>query len=871
MFSTTASRNIAEDHLWVSIAARPPQSRFTCVERVACCLLLLYLSMLGSCMFYKGEGAVKQPNLFSIGPFGLTATELYVAVVNNVLTFIPLFLIMYIFRNSSLRVSHTTKLLDVIEEHLDEKLYLGEASFIYTNHQKGKQNDPEAPVENTGEQMVKRKGFRCFCGWQFRILAWLLIVLCLATAVAFTTFYGVMFGEDTCKKWLSSLFLSFFINIFLAQPIKVLLMAMLYSFACKSPDRLDQLQLFEEEDRLIQTLGKRYQLQMDEEYVHKDYLLSDFRPHRLVILPPDPADLARARAYRLKQRKASDVTREVVLYVLFLVLLLAVSIQFRDPNAFLLKSSLQNSFFAGDFQKILTVDDFYKWCNGVLIPGLRVDRWYNGNPPLFQRGFLADRADRIIGYAMMRQVRTKPDSCNVHNLATHLFKHCYATYDIFKEDKTDYGISWVAFQGNEKSNNSAPEYVYQSASQLKGYPYLGLITWYSGGGYVHLLRGTKEEMLAKLSKLKEMHWIEFSTRAVIIQFTAYNPNINLFAIVTVLIEMPGTGSLIPTYRIETANLFGASGSETKTTQLALQGLYVFILFCYLIKELRNIYKQRLGYFMKFWNFVELFIIFGSVAAIAAYIYMILSTQSAVEEFTRTNGNVFMNFQLLAYWNENLTYLTAVICFFAMLKLVYLFRFNRRVGLLGSVLRYAAKDLKYFCFIFLVIFSSFVLVFYLLYTDTLDGFRTVLNAVETSMQIILGKFDFTSMYEREMVLGPLLFAAFSLCVVFVMVSMFIAILDESFHSVLQDLSLQSDDHEITQFIAAQFIIWIGLHKTEWGKKFLITTAAQQQEQMYDPDADPAKNVIQLKSLMDELLEYVQQNHISEETKSNDSKS
>ncbi|VDQ02241.1 unnamed protein product [Trichobilharzia regenti] len=274
-------------------------------------------------------------------------------------------------------------------------------------------------------------------------------------------------------------------------------------------------------------------------------------------------------------------------------------------------------------------------------------------------------------------------------------------------------------------------------------------------------------------------------------------------------------------------------------------MYVFILFCYLIKELRNIYKQRLGYFMKFWNFIELFIIFGSVAAIAAYIYMILSTQSAVEEFSRTNGNVFMNFQLLAYWNENLTYLTAVICFFAMLKLVYLFRFNRRVGLLGSVLRYAAKDLKYFCFIFLVIFSSFVLVFYLLYTDTLDGFRTILNAVETSMQIILGKFDFTSI-------------------------MFIAILDESFHKVLQDLSLQSDDHEITQFIAAQFIMWIGLHKTAWGKKFLITTATHQQEQIYDPDADPAKNVIQLKSLMDELLEYVQQNHISEETKSNDSK-
>lgn len=282
------------------------------------------------------------------------------------------------------------------------------------------------------------------------------------------------------------------------------------------------------------------------------------------------------------------------------------------------------------------------------------------------------------------------------------------------------------------------------------------------------------------------------------------------------------------------------------------------------------FRQRLKYFTKFWNFVELFIICGSIAAIAAYIYMILSTKSSIEEFSRTHGNIYMNFQLLAYWNENLTYLTAIICFFAMLKLVYLFRFNQRVGLLGSVLKYAATDLKYFCFIFLVVFSAFVLVFYLLYNDTLSGFKTILNAIETSMQIILGKFDFTSMYERQMVLGPLLFAAFSLCVVFVMVSMFIAILDESFQRVLKDLSLQSDDHEMTQFIAIQFIQSIGLDRTTWGKNFIKNVNTQQQEPIYDPESESSKHVAQLKSLMNEFLEHVQQNLITEERKPVDSK-
>ncbi|CAH8676554.1 unnamed protein product [Schistosoma rodhaini] len=873
MFSTTASRNMTDDHLWISVVARPIYSRFTRVERVACCLLLLYLSMLGSCMFYKGEGSAKQPDLISLGPFGFTPSEFYIAIVNNLLTFIPLFLIIYIFRNARLRVSHATKLRRAIEEHLDEKLYLGKASFIYSAQSAikdtSKDDDPEALADNADDTKAKQKGRTLFCGWQMRILAWLLLILCLGIAVVFTTFYGVMFGEATCKKWLSSLFLSFFISVLLAQPIKVLLLAVFFSFVCKSTDRVDQIEIFEEEDRLIRTLGKRYQLRMDEEYLNNNYLSDDFRPQRLAILPPDPSDLARARAYRLKQRRANDIIREVILYVFFLTLLLIVSLDFRDSNGFLLKSSLQNLFFPDSFQSMNDVDDFYKWAQKVLIPGLRADRWYNRNPPLFQRGFLQDRTDRIIGYGMMRQLRTKKDSCNVHELAKHLFKHCYGSYDMFNEDKEAYGISWAKFEGDDKSNNSAPEFVYQNSSQLKGYPYLGQIAWYSGGGYVHLLRGSKDEMLDRISYLNQTHWIEFSTRAIIIQFTVYNPNINLFAIITALVEMPGIGAMIPSYRIETANLFGVLGSETKAAQITSQALFAFILFCYLIKEIRNMFRERLKYFTRFWNFVELFIICGSIAAIAAYIYMILCTKSSIEEFSRTHGNIYMNFQLLAYWNENLTYLTAIICFFAMLKLVYLFRFNQRVGLLGSVLKYAATDLKYFCFIFLVVFSAFVLVFYLLYNDTLSGFKTILNAIETSMQIILGKFDFTSMYERQMVLGPLLFAAFSLCVVFVMVSMFIAILDESFQHVLKDLSLQSDDHEMTQFILIQFIQCIGLDKTAWGKNFIRNVNTQQQEPIYDPESESSKHVVQLKSLMNEFLEHIQQNLITEEKKSVDS--
>lgn len=57
--------------------------------------------------------------------------------------------------------------------------------------------------------------------WQTRILAWILLVGGIGTSAAFTTFYGISFGDAACKQWLSSLFVSFFLDLCLTQPIKV--------------------------------------------------------------------------------------------------------------------------------------------------------------------------------------------------------------------------------------------------------------------------------------------------------------------------------------------------------------------------------------------------------------------------------------------------------------------------------------------------------------------------------------------------------------------------------------------------------------------------------------------------------------------------
>lgn len=56
----------------------------------------------------------------------------------------------------------------------------------------------------------------------------------------------------------------------------------------------------------------------------------------------------------------------------------------------------------------------------------------------------------------------------------------------------------------------------------------GQVSKYGGGGYYQDLSRTKVESLLQLQYLKEHLWLDRGTRAVFLDFSVYNGNINLF-------------------------------------------------------------------------------------------------------------------------------------------------------------------------------------------------------------------------------------------------------------------------------------------------------------------------------------------------------
>ena len=77
---------------------------------------------------------------------------------------------------------------------------------------------------------------------------------------------------------------------------------------------------------------------------------------------------------------------------------------------------------------------------------------------------------------------------------------------------------------------------------------------YSGGGYVQNLHFQKNITEAMLAELKKNLWIDRGTRFLTLDFTVYNGNINLFAVVKLYFEFPATGGVRPNSDIQIIKL-----------------------------------------------------------------------------------------------------------------------------------------------------------------------------------------------------------------------------------------------------------------------------------------------------------------------------
>ena len=77
-------------------------------------------------------------------------------------------------------------------------------------------------------------------------------------------------------------------------------------------------------------------------------------------------------------------------------------------------------------------------------------------------------------------------------------------------------------------------WTYSTEQELDGSSDWGTLAKYGGGGYYQDLPPLKADAAQVLQELKDGLWVDRGTRAIFIDFTVYNANINLFCVITLV-------------------------------------------------------------------------------------------------------------------------------------------------------------------------------------------------------------------------------------------------------------------------------------------------------------------------------------------------
>ncbi|GFN94987.1 polycystic kidney disease 1 2-like protein, partial [Plakobranchus ocellatus] len=702
-FSERCKKDFVDGHLWFSVIAHPPGSRFTCVQRVACCLCLLCLTMLTNAMFYNTSGTPSSTSTsLALGPFTLGPSELFTGFISTLIVFPVSFLLVFMFRRSKPRCKRPSRITlafrgvsvkqsdgdgasqqlamtDIAKSQEDlkslfSKSILKQSSFVrevsvhpsgssdegtsqqlamteiaksqedlkslfsesrlkqssfvreMSVHPSGSsgegtsqqqamaeiaknQEDLNSPFsesrskqssfvrevsvhpsgssdEGTSQQQVlietvknredmstpvSDSGLRqpsCITvnspvrevktelvksredfnnpfsqitdasvsltsrgeirptteknpfqlPWWCVIIAWVLLIICTLGSAVLVTFYGITFKDDQCKKWITSLIFSFFASIFLTQPLKVILFAMLLTLIFKKTgDKYDD----SDADDLEQDTS-------DLDYLHAttDSATATAKPKAGPLKAPSREEVEQLRTERLKEVKMWSVIREIIFYCIFILVLLALCHINRGPDNFWYKDTMFRTFIKStdtdiNFEEIQTTEDFWGWAKTGLLNGLIAGQYYNAYPPLRLRTYINDKVSRMLGYATLRQLRVHPGQCKVHSFFEDIIRECNVLYSEDGEERRSFGLSWEQPENPQLSNRT--EYTWTDADSLNSYPHWGKLSVYSGGGYLVRLNGSKQELFDLFTQLEQEEWIDKYTRAVFVEFSVYNP------------------------------------------------------------------------------------------------------------------------------------------------------------------------------------------------------------------------------------------------------------------------------------------------------------------------------------------------------------
>jgi len=435
---------------------------------------------------------------------------------------------------------------------------------------------------------------------------------------------------------------------------------------------------------------------------------------------------------------------------------------------------VQNSYMFTDQQ---TYDAFWEFLQKFLLPRLFDDAHPNET-------YILEGKGKLLGPIRLRQVRTSLESCLVKSPFDHVIHRCFkAKPDT--ESRENFGIH-IDEQWGEAFH-------WRSADELGGIkPLTGLGGEYSGGGFaLDFLPHNLSSASDAIDALKKGEWLDMSTRAVMLQMSIYNNNIDLTADVHLTYEFLPTGGIHDLFLITVVPLF----HHVDILDFVFYGLQLLLFFffaMYMVSEVRDLIREGRRYWLQPMRYYDGIV--HSLFLIGAAIH--LTVQVFVAKLEIPTGEKFVTYEYAVGLQAIKEQIFAIVVILAGIKTL---RFLQIFPVSGPILQavfqtFLSPGVLTFVMVFFIVLFSSALALHIALAIENESYRNIGMSLEKVFTVTFGDFRVGLLStENEPVVGPFLFALFLISVALVMINLFISVFIETYRDAQRSQREQWNDY------------------------------------------------------------------------------
>ncbi|XP_048346143.1 polycystin-1-like [Sphaerodactylus townsendi] len=604
---------------------------------------------------------------------------------------------------------------------------------------------------------------------------YMLIFLLVAGCFSINICYGSFFLEHTTLMWLISSSCAFITSVTFLEPLKVVIGA-LHAALLSKPVECEGEVLVEKP--LVKQMPER---------VGK-------------VRVPCGYGLLQAKEEAKKVRVLRRMMRNCITHMLFLLVVLAINYQscFHDKNIHLLHAAVKQAITVTNdkglnFTSVHSFSDMLGWIDSVLLNYLYI------NPRL-----------KLVGVPRLQQ------QSSTGILTGHLQPGINSpSYHITTANSSCPSCFLSVFQSEVSQTNQVNGDMCSDPAQQDSFRF-----WIWGQeGFYHLNTGCSKDLgnnsataQGILHDLQASSLVKKWTKAVFVEFTQYNSDVNLYVTVMLLFEFPSDRPAASSiYILPFQLLHFGNGLD-----LPLALVICLLLFSgtFLLPNLTSTSQERGPYLWKSHSCFQLLLTLLSIAVAALHFGYIHLTNVRLMHYQK-HRQAFTSFYEVAVLAHLEATFCALLLTFTAMKIVQQMHFVRRWSVFGKTFQHALRELVATTVLFLLFLLICAQCGCLAFSLTVEEFQTLSSAFSALLSALHGKMPFLpSLIQASPIMGTVYVLSYGVSVLWIGQSFLCASIVHSYRIVRSEIYhpvVGPQAYEMIEFLVKRFKWWMGFSK------------------------------------------------------------